>query len=162
MLFRSSLTLLIAGIRASLFPVISRNTFHDSRQLSRISRELYRVLLLICVPISIGIIFISEDLVEVLYGPDYGPTSSIIKIMGASFFVIVLNEFLIFLLLAIRKTQIAIKITLLAAIFNFTLNWILIPGWGTFGAAISFVVTQVFIFSLAYMKLKKKLGIVFP
>ena len=39
---------------------------------------------------------------------------------------------------------------------------VLIPGWGTFGAAISFVVTQVFIFSLAYMKLKKKLGIVFP
>ena len=122
--FIESLTLLIAGIRASLFPIISRNTFHDSRQLSRISRELYRVLLLICVPISIGIIFISEYLVEVLYGPDYGPTSSIIKIMGASFFLIALNEFSIFLLLAVRKTQIAIKITLLAAIFNFTLNWV--------------------------------------
>ena len=157
-----SLALMIAGIRASLFPVISRDTFHDSRQLSRISRELYRVLLLICVPISIGIIFISEYLVEVLYGPDYGPTSSIIKIMGASFFLIALNEFSIFLLLAVRKTQIAIKITLLAAIFNFTLNWVLIPGWGTFGAAISFAFTQVFIFSLAYMKLKKNLGIVFP
>ena len=157
-----SLALMIAGIRASLFPVISRDTFHDSRQLSRISRELYRVLLLICVPISIGIIFISEYLVEVLYGPDYGPTSSIIKIMGASFFLIALNEFSIFLLLAVRKTQIAIKITLLAAIFNFTLNWVLIPDWGTFGAAISFAFTQVFIFSLAYMKLKKNLGIVFP
>ena len=157
-----SLALMIAGIRASLFPVISRDTFHDSRQLSRISRELYRVLLLICVPISIGIIFISEYLVEFLYGPDYGPTSSIIKIMGASFFLIALNEFSIFLLLAVRKTQIAIQITLLAAIFNFTLNWVLIPDWGTFGAAISFVVTQVFIFSLAHMKLKKNLGIVFP
>ena len=157
-----SLALMIAGIRASLFPVISRDTFHDSRQLSRISRELYRVLLLICVPISIGIIFISEYLVEFLYGPDYGPTSSIIKIMGASFFLIALNEFSIFLLLAVRKTQIAIKITLLAAIFNFTLNCVLIPNWGTFGAAISFAFTQVFIFSLAYMKLKKNLGIVFP
>jgi O-antigen/teichoic acid export membrane protein len=157
-----SLALMIAGIRASLFPVISRDTFHDSRQLSRISRELYRVLLLICVPISIGIIFISEYLVEFLYGPDYGPTSSIIKIMGASFFLIALNEFSIFLLLAVRKTQIAIKITLLAAIFNFTLNCVLIPDWGTFGAAISFAFTQVFIFSLAYMKLKKNLGIVFP
>ena len=157
-----SLALLIAGIRASLFPVISRNNFHDPRQLSRISRESYRVLLLICVPISIGIIFISEYLVEVLYGPDYGPTSSIIKIMGASFFLIALNEFSIFLLLAVRKTQIAIQITLLAAILNFTLNWVLIPGWGTFGAAISFVVTQVFIFFLAHMKLKKSLGIVFP
>ena len=157
-----SLALLIAGIRASLFPVISRNNFHDPRQLSRISRESYRVLLLICVPISIGIIFISEYLVEFLYGPDYGPTSSIIKIMGASFFLIALNEFSIFLLLAVRKTQIAIQITLLAAILNFTLNWVLIPGWGTFGAAISFVVTQVFIFSLAHMKLKKNLGIVFP
>ena len=157
-----SLTLLIAGIRASLFPVISKDTFHDSRQLSRISRELYRVLLLICVPISIGIIFISEYLVEVLYGSGYGPTSSIIKIMGASFFLIALNEFSIFLLLAVKKTQIAIQITLLAAIFNFTLNWVLIPSWGTFGAAISFAFTQVFIFSIAYMKLKKNLGIVFP
>ena len=156
-----SLTLLIAGIRASLFPVISKDTFHDSRQLSRISREFYRVLLLICVPISIGIIFISEYLVEVLYGSGYGPTSSIIKIMGASFFLIALNEFSIFLLLAVKKTQIAIQITLLAAIFNFTLNWVLIPSWGTFGAAISFAFTQVFIFSLTYMKLKKNLGIVF-
>ena len=157
-----SLALMIAGIRASLFPVISRDTFHDSHQLSKISRELYRVLLLICVPISIVIIFISEYLVEVLYGPGYGPTSSIIKIMGASFFLIALNEFSIFLLLAVRKTQIAIQITLLAAIFNFTLNWVLIPSWGTFGAAISFAFTQVFIFSIAHMKLKKNLGIVFP
>jgi len=157
-----SLALMIAGIRASLFPVISRDTFHDSRQLIRISRELYRVLLLICVPISIGIIFISEYLVEFLYGSDYGPTSSIIKIMGATFFLIALNEFSIFILLAVRKTQIAIKITLLAAIFNFTLNCVLIPDWGTFGAAISFAFTQVFIFSVAYMKLKKNLGIVFP
>ena len=157
-----SLALMIAGIRASLFPVISKDTFHDSLKLSRISRELYRVLLLICVPISIGIIFISEYLVEVLYGPDYGPTSSIIKIMGASFFLIALNEFSIFLLLAVRKTQIAIHITLFAAIFNFTLNWVLIPSWGTYGAAISFAVTQVFIFSISHMKLKKNLGIVFP
>ena len=157
-----SLTLLIAGMRAALFPLISRDTFHDSRQLSEISREFYRISLLICVPLSIGIIFISEYLVEALYGPVYGPTSSIIKIMGASFFLIVLNEFLIFLLLAVRKTQIAIKITLLAAILNFTLNWVLIPRWGTFGAAISFVFTQVFIFSLAHMKLKKNLGIAVP
>ena len=42
-----SLTLLIAGIRASLFPVISKDTFHDSLKLSRIYKELYRVLLLI-------------------------------------------------------------------------------------------------------------------
>ena len=122
---------------------------------------MYRVLLLICVPISIGIILISEYLVEFLYGPDYGPASSIIKIMGASFFLIALNEFSIFLLLAVRKTQLAIQITLLAAIFNFTLNWVLIPDWGTFGAAISFAFTQVFIFSIAHRKLKKNLGIVF-
>ena len=62
--------------------------------------------------------------------------ASIMKIMGASFFLIVLNEFLIFLLLAVRKTQIAIKNNFLAATFNFTLNWILIPRWGTFGAAL--------------------------
>ena len=157
-----SLTLLMAGMRAALFPLISKDTFHDSRQLSEITREFYRISLLICVPLSIGIIFISEYLVKALYGPVYGPTSSIITIMGASFFVIVLNEFLIFLLLAVKKTQIAIKITLLTAIFNFTLNWVLIPRWGTFGAVLSFVFTQVFIFALAHMKLKKNLGITFP
>ena len=157
-----SLTLLITGIRAALFPLISRKTFHDSRQLSEISRESYRILLLICIPLSIGIIFKSEYLINALYGPVYEPASSIIKIMGASFFLIVLNEFVIFLLLAIRKTQIAIKVTWLAATFNFALNWALIPRWGTFGAAISFTFTQVFIFSLAHIKLNKILGLAFP
>ena len=157
-----SLALLIAGMRAALFPLISKDTFHDPLHLNEISSEFYRISLLICVPLSIGIIFISEYLVNTLYGPIYGPTSSIIKIMGASFFLIVINEFLIFLLLAIKKTEIAITITLLAATFNFTFNWILIPGLGTFGAAISFVFTQVFIFFLAHTKLKKSLNLVFP
>ena len=157
-----SLALLIAGMRTAVFPLISRDTFHDSRQLSYISKEFYRISLIICVPLSIGIILISNYLVEFLYGPVYTPTSSIMKIMGASFFLIVLNEFVIFLLLAVRKTQIAIKITFLAATFNFTLNWILVPRWGIFGAAMAFAFTQLFIFSLAHMKLKKNLGLAFP
>jgi len=157
-----SLTLLIAGIRASLFPLISRDTFHDSRQLSEISREFYRVSLLICVPLSIGIIFISEYLVNTLYGPVYKPTAFILKVMGGSFFLIVLNEFLIFLLLAVKKTQIAIKITFLAAILNFTLNWVLISRWGTLGATVSFAFTQVFIFCLAHTTLKKSLDLTLP
>jgi lipopolysaccharide heptosyltransferase II len=157
-----SLVLLIAGLRAALFPVISKDAFQGSEKLSTISGEAFRILFLISVPISAGLILISEELVITLYGLAYEPTALILKFLAASFFLITINEFSIFLLLAARKTKTAIKITLAVAILNITLNWFVIPHWGTLGAALVFTFTQLCLFILTCVGLNKSLGIVFP
>ncbi len=149
-----SLALLVAGIRGALFPILSKTYSKDNIQFQRVWRQASRFLLILGLPLSAGMALLGPKLIGVLYGPAYQVTGPILQIMAASLFIVLLNEFIAYLLLAADQTKSAIKIAMAAAIFNVILNSVAIPRWGGIGAACVAGLTELLLFILFARALK--------
>ncbi len=150
-----AMALLIAGIRGALFPILSQIYSRDTGQFQRVWKQASRFLLIIGLPVSAGFALLGPKLIEVLYGSAYQVTGPLLQIMSASFFLLILNEFIAYLFLAADKTGTAIRIALAGAIFNIILNMIAIPRWGVLGAACVASLTELLLFFLFSCALKK-------
>jgi O-antigen/teichoic acid export membrane protein len=144
------LVLLVASVRAAVFPTLSRAYFNQDAQFQQIAREAVRYLLMIGLPLTVGVFVLAPQLVELLYGGLYVMTVEILKIMILGFFLICLNEFVVYLLLSADRYREVLKIVFFGAVLNIVLNIIVIPQWGVIGAAAVASLTELFIFFMLY------------
>ncbi|MBT5028911.1 MAG: oligosaccharide flippase family protein [Nitrospina sp.] len=150
-----SMALLIAGIRGALFPILSKIYSKNTDQFQNVWKQASRFLLIIGLPLSAGFTLLGSNLTKILYGSAYQVTGPLLQIMAVAFFLLILNEFIAYLLLAANQTGTAIRIAMAGALFNITLNIIVIPRWGVKGAACVASLTEVILFLLFCCALKK-------
>jgi O-antigen/teichoic acid export membrane protein len=153
-----SLALLLASVRGALFPVFSRTSLQDNDRFMGLWREAAKFLIIIGLPISAGTAVLAPQLIDVLYGPRYEITGLLLQIMALPFFLLVLNEFIAYLLLSADKTDKVLKITIVGAIFNIVCNLLVIPKWGLVGAAVVAGLTELLIFILFFQTINKSYG----
>lgn len=153
-----ALSLLIASIRAALFPILSRSFADRSGYYQRIWKEAVRYLLMIGVPVMAGIILLAPALVGWLFGSTYEPAIRVFQIMALGFPLLCLNDFAAYFLLSRNQTRQVMKVVISGAVFNLILNLIVIPVWGIIGAASIACMTELFVF-LFYCRHLKKSGI---
>jgi O-antigen/teichoic acid export membrane protein len=128
----------------SLFPAIL-NAKKISRQLylSRL-QKLYDFLVWLGIVIAIITSFISDYLINLLYGKDYSSSSNILILhIWSGIFVFLGVSFSKFLI-SENFVKKALYRTLLGATANIILNFILIPIYGIIGAAIATIISQIF------------------
>ena len=140
------LALLMASIRFALLPALSRAHSSEGDQFQQIAREAVRYLLLIGLPLTVGTFVLAPELVALLYGDLYVMTIQILQIMALSFFLIYFNEFAIYLLLSADRYREVLKVVILGAVVNISLNLMVIPKWGVLGAAAVAGFTELFLF----------------
>lgn len=154
------LALLVASVRAGLFPALSRSYFGRDAQFQRIGREAIRYLLLIGLPLTVGTFVLAPQLVQLLYGDLYGATVQILQIMALGFFLIYINEFVIYLLLSADRFGEVLKVVLVGSGLNIALNLWAIPRWGVNGAAAVAGITELFLFFMLYHRMTQFSGAV--
>ena len=150
-----SLALLLASVRGALFPILSRICSHDGGRFERLWKEAARYLLIVGLPISAGTAVLSPQLIDILYGADYEITGLVLQVMAIPFFLLVINEFIAYLLLSADKTSKVLKIVRTGALINIVLNILIIPQWGLIGAAISAGLTELLLFVLFFRAINK-------
>ncbi|GJL80170.1 MAG: polysaccharide biosynthesis protein [Nitrospinaceae bacterium] len=153
-----SLALLLASVRGALFPILSRTYSQNEDQFNRLWAEAARYLLLIGLPFSAGTAILAPQLIDLLYGSLYEITGPVLQIMAIPFFLLVLNEFMAYLLLSADKTRSVLKIVVAAAIFNLICNLFVIPRWGLMGAAVVAGLTELLLFGLFFQSTQKNIG----
>ncbi|MFT6248628.1 MAG: O-antigen/teichoic acid export membrane protein [Cognaticolwellia sp.] len=130
-------------ISSSLFPAII-NAKETSKKLyySRLQR-LYDLMAWVAISIAITVIFLSDWLVHLLYGVQFSEASGVLMIQ-------IWSVIFVFLGVASSKWFIAEGLqkysfyrTLAGAVLNVILNFILIPLYGIYGAAIATLVSQI-------------------
>jgi O-antigen/teichoic acid export membrane protein len=115
----------------------------DPERLKQILSQVFQLILFISIPLSAGIFFIAEDLVQVLSGSRFLNSVPIVKILSVTNFLISINSiFYLLILIPIGKERLALKGLLIAMIISIVLNTILIPKFSYFGAAITNVITE--------------------
>ncbi len=139
------ITLLYTAYTAVIFPVMSKFFKNDEKLLETSYEKSIKYLMLIMIPLAMGTMFYSTDIIQLIYGVEYlesAPTLSILIWTVCLLFVASPGNIL---LQAAHEEVTVTKIYAISAVFNIILNLILIPRYSYIGAAITTVVSDILI-----------------
>ena len=141
----SVLTFFYSVYTAVFFPVMSK-FFKNDKQLLVISYEKsIRYLMLLVIPLAIATMFYSEDIIQLICGPEFKPAGPVLSILIWTVCLLFISGASNTLLNATHRELTVTKIYTIAALFNVILNFIMIPKYSYTGAAITTVLSDILI-----------------
>lgn len=144
----SVLTLFYTVYTAVIFPVMSRFFKNDKSMLLISFEKSIKYLMMIIVPLAVGTVFYSTDIIHLIYGTEYEAASSVLSILIWTVCLLFISGAANTLLNASHKEVIVTKIYAVAAAFNIILNIYMIPYLSYDGAAITTVLSDVLIVAI--------------
>lgn len=141
----SVLTLFYSVYTAVIFPVMSRFFKNDESMLLISFEKSIKYLMLAIIPLAVGTVFYSTDIIHLIYGHEYDAASSVLSILIWTVCLLFISGACNTLLNASHKEVTVTKIYAVAAVFNIVFNLFMIPWLSYDGAAITTVLSDVLI-----------------
>lgn len=138
-----------------LVPLLRRRHFKFVN--SNIGVLMY-VLLIVMIPILVGLIVFSDDIILLIFGKEYEGSSIVLKIIPIGLIFHSFNNILGRMLYAVNQEKYQVKISILAMLCNVVLNLFLIPKYSIVGASISTILSFLISFLLHYFRAKNKIA----
>lgn len=152
-IFPTALTYLLLPIITHFY---SKNEFGE---IKKIYKVVSRWIFIVNLPILLMMIFFSPQIISIIFGNNYLPASFALGMLsvGYMFYTFSYSTGSHILSMA-KKTKTILLITLIFAILNILLNYLLIPPYGINGAAIatssSFILASIIYFIFTYKTIK--------
>lgn len=152
-------------VQSIIFVLIPRlSTYFAQERYDEINillRKLLQFNIGLGLPITVGIIMLSDDIMYLVGGDAYLQASSIISVLMLNFlFSLVGGSFLgNAILIPSKKEKYYMLVCSITAVINIILNYLLIPDFGALGAAIATAINGLLIFILLLVKRNKKIAI---
>jgi O-antigen/teichoic acid export membrane protein len=120
-------------IQGTMFPIISRAKTLEERQqlLSKYTTILYFVGAMIC----FSIMAYSDQVISIIYGPKYDAAPVILQILMINSLLIHFNNSYSAPMIAWNFEKEILKVTIVGAVINVSMNLYLIPIYGAYGSA---------------------------
>ena len=144
----SVLTLFYSVYGAVIFPIMSKFYKNDEKLLTISFEKSIKYLMLIIIPLALGTMLYSSDIINLIYGHKYDAASSVFSILIWTVCLLFINGACNYLLNASHKEVTVTKIYAIAAIFNIVFNFFMIPYLSYNGAAITTVLSDLLIMIL--------------
>lgn len=133
----------LQAIIDSFYPSIIESYNKDYASFEKRNRQLYTIIFYISILVSVVMFIFGGVIINILYGEEFAPAVRPLRIVtwytAFSYFGVARNAWIV-----CEKKQKYLKyIYIAAALSNVLLNLALIPLWGTEGAAVASLVTQV-------------------
>lgn len=139
----------------ALFPSMSKY-YNSSKEALKISFEkLFKITMMIGIPIGIGTVLIANKVILLVYGDKYINATIALQILIWSTVLIFARGPFERLLAASNKQLTTTKIFIIGVIFNIILNLLIIPIYSYIGAAIVTVLTDILVLTLFIIAVKK-------
>jgi O-antigen/teichoic acid export membrane protein len=151
--FATILPLLLMGFQGALTPLVYNN--YENAETPGELERIFRYFLALLLPALLGLIIFSREILILFTTPSYYAASSVMGVLGAA---MLLSRMYIFApgLAIEKKTGHIAGISVIGAIINTALNYLLIPVFGMMGAAAATLVGAAVSFGL-YMIFSQKL-----
>ena len=133
---------------AVIFPVMSKFYKNDKKLLVISFEKSVKYLMLLMIPLAVGTVFYSLDIIQLIYGNQYDAASSVLSILIWTVCLLFISGAANTLLNASHKETTVTKIYAIAAVFNIALNFVMIPYFSYNGAAVTTVLSDVLIVAL--------------
>jgi polysaccharide transporter, PST family len=131
------------AIASSVFPALVRSHENDSDEVHRKRMQLfYDVMTGIAYAIVLPLVVLAPLLVKLAYGPAYEDAGSILRIHAWALLFVFLGTARSRWLIAEDMVRFNMLVTILGALTNIALNFMLIPKFGGLGAAWAVVISQ--------------------
>jgi O-antigen/teichoic acid export membrane protein len=130
-------------LMVSTFPLMSKHFSTDSGFLSKTYLKSFKILFTISLPLALGIMYFSDEIIKLLYADTVQGASVTLSILIWATAVIFINYSLGQFLVSTDKQKITTGSTAICAFFNVVLNYFVIPIWGYNGAALATVATEI-------------------
>lgn len=146
---------LVAVIISTCVPRITYLVRNDEVAYGEYMKKIYTLLALILVPIMIGTIVLSKELIYLLGGQEFMSGINVLYVLPIAIpFAIFGAYYSSFVLIVRNKEKITLIATIVAATVNMVLNFVLLPKYGIIGAAITTVIAELitYIFSAYHAK----------
>jgi len=128
---------------ASVFPAILEAKNRSDEQYYAYLQKLYDLMVWLSVSVALPMTFLATPIVKFLFGVDYVEAGTVLSIhIWAAVFVF-LGVASGRWFLAENRQMLSLQRTVVGAIVNILLNFVLIPTYGVVGAAITLVVSQI-------------------
>ncbi|WP_059173413.1 flippase [Bacillus sp. FJAT-27445] len=143
----------------SFFPYITSLINKNPDEYKRAVITCLRIVVLIVLPVSVGILFESQKIVYLLFGEKFAPATNTLVLLGVGMVFLSINTIIGTILLSRNSNSIMIKISIISLILNVLLNASLIPKLAIEGAAIATLTTEIlstflFLYLLRDLKIK--------
>lgn len=150
-----ALSSMIPGLIAvSILPIFSRHE-NDPVRAGAIFEKIMTILLALGIPITIGGIFFSRDILALMFGPEFLAGTFVLQILMVSVLASFPNIILTNLIFSKSLQKTFIAVTIFGVLLDIGLNFWLIPIYGAAGAAASTVLAELLIMGANWRKMKK-------
>jgi len=139
-----------AIIASAIFPIFSILHKDSMGLLAEVYKTSFRYILVIALPIVVGMLLLSDCIIDLVYGEEYVKAIPALRILACSLIFIFANYILLNILVAADRQKINAIITGICLFINITLNLCLIPYYGYLGAGYATVTTEIVLFVMCW------------
>jgi len=121
----------------------------------RILYKTNHIFLIVLILTSFMISFFAKDGVILFFNSKYYPAYQIVPLVSFGYLFSQNTALLNVMIYQEKKTKVVMYITIISALANIGLNFLIIPIWGIYGAAVSTLISYFILFVLSYILAKK-------
>jgi O-antigen/teichoic acid export membrane protein len=142
----------------ALFPLASRLYTKSREELEALYLKSLNLTILIGLPVASGVWLIAPDLIELIFGPTFAESASVLRILVGFLFLTFLSRIMsVFLMSCDRQVEMT-REQLKAALVNVLGNMLLIPVLGVAGAAVATLISETLMVILFAVRVRPVLG----
>jgi O-antigen/teichoic acid export membrane protein len=141
-----------------IMPIMAQNVFHNKERFKDISDKTFKVFIVMVIPLVVATLFLSGGIVRLIGGAGFADSAGTLRVLIFSLAFIFFGSFFNAIMVAANLQKKLMYILGLAAVFNVTLNIILIPKFSYMGAAYVAVFTELFVAAAVAYFVIKNLG----
>lgn len=146
---------LVTFYAQAIFPIFSQRSKVYLAELSSIFRQSVKLIVVVSIPLVVGGMMLAPVLISTFFGAEYANAIPAFQILICSITFAYLGRIYYTGLLSCEKQSIYLRIVILSAAINLVLNFILIPPFSLYGAAIATLTTEALSFLMCYQVFQK-------
>lgn len=140
-----------------ILPIISNTIFTDKERFNEISNKTFKVFVILVVPLIVGTLFLANGIIQLIGGGQFYQSAAVLRILVFALAAIFFGGFFNNILIAGNLQKKLMRIWIVAAVGNVTLNLIFIPKFSYFGAACISTATEILVAILAWQVARRRL-----
>ena len=150
-----ALSVIPSAFMGVMFPIFSKYYTSSKNSLTLAFQKAIKILLIIAIPIGIGTTILADKIIIFVYNNDYIPSILVLKILIWASMLSFISWTPATLLNSTNRARILMLVTLVGAIVNICLNFLLIPQMSYVGAAVATVASELIVGVLILLSIKK-------
>jgi len=137
-----NITFFPAMIIGLVLPLFSMYIFTDKKRFKKIADKIAKIFFLITIPLVVGVLFLSEDIINIIGGSDFLISANVLRLLIFALVFIFFGHFFNTILLSANLQNKLMKVLAFCAVFNISFNLVFIPIYSYTGAAVVSVFTE--------------------